>query len=298
MPVFVDGELVGYAAIKAHWLDIGGKEPYSHRHGRRVPGGHDLPGREALPRGRARRRHLPHRARQLARAEDRRRRHQRRDRRRAHRRRGARRGSSSATASSASASASSACSTHGEAVVRRWFERHPRRPLRRPRRDGRRTASTTSRSRSRSSSRSTARTCGRLLGRARRSGRADQLPAARRPSPRAASRSRCSPAAARRRTRATSAPIDVVTRPGTLFHPLQPAPCFLYGWAGDPGDRGRSTARSRDALPEAVPACSGGDICALVWWGDARGDGRAVDRRRAAPDRPGRARRAATARAA
>src|SRR6059058_5123140 len=30
MPVFLpEGELVGYAAIKAHWLDIGGKEPYS-----------------------------------------------------------------------------------------------------------------------------------------------------------------------------------------------------------------------------------------------------------------------------
>jgi N-methylhydantoinase B len=30
MPVFLrDGELVGYAAIKAHWLDIGGKDPYS-----------------------------------------------------------------------------------------------------------------------------------------------------------------------------------------------------------------------------------------------------------------------------
>ena len=29
MPVFVAGELAGYAAIKAHWLDIGGKDPYS-----------------------------------------------------------------------------------------------------------------------------------------------------------------------------------------------------------------------------------------------------------------------------
>ena len=29
MPVFAAGELVGYAAIKAHWLDIGGKDPYS-----------------------------------------------------------------------------------------------------------------------------------------------------------------------------------------------------------------------------------------------------------------------------
>src|SRR3954452_3334186 len=28
-PAFLDGELVGYAAIKAHWLDVGGKEPYS-----------------------------------------------------------------------------------------------------------------------------------------------------------------------------------------------------------------------------------------------------------------------------
>ena len=29
MPVHACGELVGYAAIKAHWLDIGGKDPYS-----------------------------------------------------------------------------------------------------------------------------------------------------------------------------------------------------------------------------------------------------------------------------
>ena len=30
MPVFLrDEELVGYAAVKAHWLDIGGKEPYA-----------------------------------------------------------------------------------------------------------------------------------------------------------------------------------------------------------------------------------------------------------------------------
>ena len=29
MPVFFDGELIAYTAIKAHWLDIAGKEPYS-----------------------------------------------------------------------------------------------------------------------------------------------------------------------------------------------------------------------------------------------------------------------------
>jgi N-methylhydantoinase B len=29
MPVFFEGEIIGYTAIKGHWLDIGGKEPYS-----------------------------------------------------------------------------------------------------------------------------------------------------------------------------------------------------------------------------------------------------------------------------
>ena len=28
-PVFLDNKLIGYTAIKAHWLDTGGKEPYS-----------------------------------------------------------------------------------------------------------------------------------------------------------------------------------------------------------------------------------------------------------------------------
>src|SRR5580765_6609743 len=29
MPVFVHDELIGYTAITAHWLDVGGKDPYS-----------------------------------------------------------------------------------------------------------------------------------------------------------------------------------------------------------------------------------------------------------------------------
>jgi N-methylhydantoinase B len=61
-------------------------------------------------------------------------------------------------------------------------------------------------------------------------------------------------------------PIEVVTRPGTLFHPLHPAPCFLYGWAGDQAIEVIYRAIA-EAAPEAVPASSGGDICALVWWG-------------------------------
>ena len=28
-PVIIEKKLIGYAAIKAHWLDTGGKEPYS-----------------------------------------------------------------------------------------------------------------------------------------------------------------------------------------------------------------------------------------------------------------------------
>lgn len=64
--------------------------------------------------------------------------------------------------------------------------------------------------------------------------------------------------------------IEVLTKPGTLFHPLPPAPCFLYGWAGDQAMEAIYQALF-GAMPEAVPACSGGDICALVFWGTREG---------------------------
>src|SRR5918911_4491627 len=67
-------------------------------------------------------------------------------------------------------------------------------------------------------------------------------------------------------------PLEVVTRPGSLFHPLPPAPCYLYGWAGDQAMEVIYGAIAQ-AMPEAVPACSGGDICALVWWGRREGTG-------------------------
>ena len=54
MPVFLpDGELVGYAANKAHWLDIGAKAPYCHRHHGRISGGRRYPGSETVPGGQA-----------------------------------------------------------------------------------------------------------------------------------------------------------------------------------------------------------------------------------------------------
>ena len=67
-------------------------------------------------------------------------------------------------------------------------------------------------------------------------------------------------------------PIEVVTRPGSLFHPRHPAPCFLYGWAGDQAIEAIYRAIAQ-AVPTAVPACSGGDICALVWWGERKATG-------------------------
>jgi len=60
--------------------------------------------------------------------------------------------------------------------------------------------------------------------------------------------------------------IEVLTKPGTLFHPEPPAPCFLYGWASDQAMEVIYQALYQ-AMPEAVPASSGGDICALVFWG-------------------------------
>ncbi|MHB8643689.1 MAG: hydantoinase B/oxoprolinase family protein [Gaiellaceae bacterium] len=65
-------------------------------------------------------------------------------------------------------------------------------------------------------------------------------------------------------------PIEVIARPGSMFHPSAPSPCFLYGWPGGQSMEVVYQAISR-VLPDIVPACSGGDICSLVWWG-VRGD--------------------------
>jgi N-methylhydantoinase B len=62
-------------------------------------------------------------------------------------------------------------------------------------------------------------------------------------------------------------PIEVVTRPGSLFHPSPPAPCFLYAWPGIHAIE-VITRAIEDALPGAAPARSGGDLCSMVWWGE------------------------------
>ena len=61
-------------------------------------------------------------------------------------------------------------------------------------------------------------------------------------------------------------PIEVVTRPGSLFHPLPPAPTFIGGWAAHAAVDSIYRALG-NAMPESVPASSAGDICSLVWWG-------------------------------
>jgi N-methylhydantoinase B len=51
-----------------------------------------------------------------------------------------------------------------------------------------------------------------------------------------------------------------------MFHPIEPAPSFIGGWASFQAIETiyQAFARSR---PDIVPACSGADICSLVWWG-------------------------------
>jgi N-methylhydantoinase B len=67
-------------------------------------------------------------------------------------------------------------------------------------------------------------------------------------------------------------PIEVISRPGSMFHPLPPSPCFLCTWPAMQAIEAIYEAFA-DALPDMVPACSGGDLCPVVWWGVREGTG-------------------------
>lgn len=69
-------------------------------------------------------------------------------------------------------------------------------------------------------------------------------------------------------------PISVKTREGTMFHPVSPAPCFIYGWPALQAIEIIYRALA-EAMPGAVPASSGGCICSGVWWGVNPKDGTA-----------------------
>lgn len=57
-------------------------------------------------------------------------------------------------------------------------------------------------------------------------------------------------------------PIEVVTRPGSIFHPVPPQPCFLYGWPLTQAIEAIFRAIG-EAVPGAAPSGSAGDICAV-----------------------------------
>lgn len=67
-------------------------------------------------------------------------------------------------------------------------------------------------------------------------------------------------------------PVAVVTREGSMFNPLPPAPCFLYAWPGLQAIEVIYKAIST-ALPQAVPASSGGCIASVVYWGTREATG-------------------------
>ena len=67
-------------------------------------------------------------------------------------------------------------------------------------------------------------------------------------------------------------PLTVISRPGTMFDPLPPAPSFIYGWPALQAIEVIYNAISH-AMPKAVPACSGGCISSVVAWGTREATG-------------------------
>jgi N-methylhydantoinase B len=61
-------------------------------------------------------------------------------------------------------------------------------------------------------------------------------------------------------------PLEVITRPGSMFHPQAPSPTFLCTWPALQAIEVIYDAIAK-AIPEAVPAWSGSCLCGLVWWG-------------------------------
>ncbi len=67
-------------------------------------------------------------------------------------------------------------------------------------------------------------------------------------------------------------PVEVTAVPGSMFHCLAPSPCFLYGWPAMQATEAVLNAVAK-AMPDDVVACSGGDLAAVVWWGVREGTG-------------------------
>ena len=61
-------------------------------------------------------------------------------------------------------------------------------------------------------------------------------------------------------------PLVIKTKQGTMFDPVSPAPCFLNGWAGLQVIEIIYKILS-EKIPNVFPASSGGCLAAAVWWG-------------------------------
>lgn len=67
-------------------------------------------------------------------------------------------------------------------------------------------------------------------------------------------------------------PIEVLTTPGTMFHPVSPEPCFLYGWPLASAFEAIFEAFAK-AKPGVSPAGSAGDLCAVQVYTVSEADG-------------------------
>ncbi|WP_200933189.1 MULTISPECIES: hydantoinase B/oxoprolinase family protein [unclassified Sphingomonas] len=68
-------------------------------------------------------------------------------------------------------------------------------------------------------------------------------------------------------------PLQIITRTGSMFHPVQPQPCFMYGWPFNSLVEALFEALSK-ALPGQIPSGSAGDICGVMFWAfeESRGE--------------------------
>jgi N-methylhydantoinase B len=67
-------------------------------------------------------------------------------------------------------------------------------------------------------------------------------------------------------------PLEVITRPGSMFHPVDPQPCYLYGWPAFAAMEGMFEAFAK-ATGGAIPSGSAADMNALLFYGTRRDTG-------------------------
>lgn len=69
-------------------------------------------------------------------------------------------------------------------------------------------------------------------------------------------------------------PLEIVTRPGSMFHPVEPQPCYLYGWPLMSAIEGIFQALSTAAAGQ-LPSGGAGDTAAVQFYGHRSDTGEA-----------------------